>query len=177
MDSLIFSVNAIAPIVLTVVIGYILKKLGLMNQVFSKMANKLVFRVFLPTMIFLNVYKIENIGEMNFGFVLYAVIIILAVFFIMIPVTVMFCKKKSSRGALLQASFRSNYALIGLPLAQSLFGTEGVIIATLLSAVTIPLFNVLAVISLSIFKKDGSKPSARGILLGIAKNPLILSIF
>jgi predicted permease len=113
---------------------------------------------------------------MDFGFVIYAVIIILAVFLVMLPVTVLFCKRKSSRGALLQASFRSNYALIGLPLAQSLFGTEGVIVATLLSAVTIPLYNVLAVISLSVFKNDGSKISVKGILLGIVKNPLILSV-
>ena len=48
--------------------------------------------------------------------------------------------------------------------------------ATLLSAVSIPLFNILAVISLSVFGGGGSKPSVAKILAGIAKNPLIQSI-
>ena len=77
----------------------------------------------------------------------------------------------------MQVSFRSNYALVGIPLAASLFGEEGMIVATLLSAAAIPLFNVLAVISLSIFRDDGEgHVSVKKILLGIAKNPLILSI-
>ena len=52
MNELIFAINAVAPIILTVAVGYVLKKIGLMDAVFSKKANKLVFRVFLPVMLF-----------------------------------------------------------------------------------------------------------------------------
>ena len=176
MDSLIFSINAIAPIVLTVVIGYILKKLGLMNESFSKMANKLVFRIFLPVMVFLNIYKIDDIQNIGLFSGVYIVIVILAVFFIMIPITMTFCRDERKRGVLLQGSFRSNCALVGVPLALELFGDQGVIMVTLLTSISIPLYNVLAVISLSIFKKDGSKPSVKKILLDIVKNPLIQSV-
>lgn len=177
MDSFIYAINAVAPIIIMVAIGYILKKIGFMDFEFSKKANKLVFRVFLPTMLFLNVYKIEDIGDMDFGYAVYAAIAILVVFFTMLPIIILFCKRRSSRGALLQATFRSNYALIGIPLAQLLFGTEGTMIATLLSTVSIPLFNILAVISLSIFKDSEGRPSVKKILLEIVHNPLIRSIF
>jgi predicted permease len=67
--------------------------------------------------------------------------------------------------------------LIGIPLAESLFGQTGVSVATVLSAVSIPIFNILAVVSLSVFGKGEQKPSVKKILLGIVKNPLIQSIF
>ena len=75
----------------------------------------------------------------------------------------------------MQSVFRGNYALVGIPLATSLFGEEGAIAASLLSAFIIPVFNVLAVVGLCIFSSD-KKPSVKKILLGIIKNPLIQSI-
>lgn len=176
MDSFVFALNAVAPIVLMVAIGYLLKKFGFMRADFSKAANKLVFHVFLPAMLFLNVYKIEDLGSMDFGFMLYGAGGLIVVFLLAIPAVILVTKKPERRGVLVQAAFRSNYALIGLPLAQSLFGEAGIAVATLLSAAVIPMLNILAVISLSIFKEGADKPSVKKILLGILKNPLIQSI-
>ena len=176
MDSFLFALNAVAPIVLMVAIGYLLKKFGFMNAEFSRAANKLVFRLFLPAMLFLNVYKIEDLGNMDFGFMLYGAGGLVVVFLLAIPAVLLATKKPERRGVLVQAAFRSNYALIGLPLAESLFGKEGIAVATLLSAAVIPMLNILAVISLSIFKEGADKPSVKKILLGIVKNPLIGSI-
>lgn len=174
MDSFIFALNAVLPIVLTVALGYILKRIGFMNESFAKMANKLCFRVFLPTMLFLNVYKIENIGSIETGYILYTVIAILVLFALAFPIVTAATGHKERRGVLCQAAFRSNYALIGIPLAESLFGEEGVAAASVLSAVVIVLFNVLAVICLSVYRKG--KPSFKKIILDILKNPLIISI-
>ncbi len=177
MDSLVFAVSAVAPIIFTVAIGYILKKVGFMTPDFAKAANKLVFRVFLPAMLFLNVYKIESIGGINLGYIGYCLAVLLAIFLLSIPAVIAVARKREYRGVLLQGAFRSNYALIGIPLAQSLFGDDGVIIATLLSAAVIPVFNVLAVISLSVFRgKRGEKYSITHILLDILHNPLIQAI-
>ncbi len=176
MDSFLFALNAILPIVITVTIGYVLKRIGFMNDIFAKMANKLVFRILLPVMLFLNVYKIQNIANMDFGYILYVLVALLVIFGVSIPLVLTVSKRAGARGALLQAVFRSNYALIGIPLAQSLAGETGVAVATLLSAVTIPLLNILAVISLSVFRESGEKPSVKKILLEIVKNPLIIGV-
>ena len=176
MESLIFALNAVAPIIGMVAIGYFLKKAGFMNATFAKAANKMVFRVFLPAMLFLNVYKIESIGGIRLGYIGYVVVLLLVVFLAAIPAVMAVTKKKERRGALLQAGFRSNYALIGIPLAQALFGEEGVMVASLLSAVSIPLLNILAVISLSMFRDGDEKVSVRKILRDIVKNPLIQSV-
>lgn len=176
MNSFLFAVNAVAPIIGLVALGYGLKRIGLMNTEFAKAANKLVFRVFLPATLFLNVYKISDFDAVDLRYIVYALAMVFALFIIALPVAILTTKISERRGPLLQAAFRSNYALVGLPLAQSLFGDEGILFASLLSAAAIPLFNMLAVISLSLFSQDRKKPSVKTILLGIVKNPLILSI-
>ncbi len=176
MDSLIFAVNAVAPIVLLVALGYGLKRLGWMNASFAKMANKLVFHVFLPCLLFLNVYQIQDFGDISFGFVGYAAVMELVVFLITLPIALAGAREKERRGALWQSMFRSNFALIGIPLATALFGAEGSMVAALLSAVAVPLLNVLAVICLSIFRGSKSKIDGKKIALDIVKNPLIQGV-
>ena len=173
MDSLIFAINAVAPIMLLVIVGYYLKKLGWIKAEFAKSANRLVFHLFLPTMLFLNVYKISDFSGIDIDYIIYTALMLIAIFALSIGPVLLVEKKQNRRGVLLQASFRSNYALIGIPLAQSLRGDEGIMIATVLSAVTVPLLNILAVISLSAFHRDGERLSIKKILLDICKNPLI----
>jgi len=176
MNSLIFATFAVSPIIITVVIGYVIKKAGLMTYDMAKGLNKLVFRLFLPAMLFLNVYNIDDFALVDYGYILYAVVVILAVFLIAIPAVTLISPRAERRGVLLQASFRSNFALIGIPLAESLFGKQGVAVASILSAVSIPFFNILAVISLCSFGGKKKKPSVVKIISEIAHNPLIHSI-
>ncbi len=178
MDSFIFALSAVAPIVLMVVIGYVFKRIGLMNESFAKMANKLVFRAFMPVMLFVKIYGISDMSGFDFSFIIYSAIAILIIFAVSVPASIIITKHKDRRGVLVQAAFRSGYSLIGIPLAQSLYGEEGAIAATLLSTVAIPIFNVLAVISLSALGEGegGKKPSVGSILKGIVTNPLIIGI-
>lgn len=175
-ESLLFSLEAITPIFVLVALGYLLKRAHLANADFCKMANKLVFRVFLPANLFLNVYKIPDLADIDFGYIGYALGVVAVLFLCGIPAVMLVTKHPERRGPTLQVVFRSNFALVGIPLAEALFGGGGALVATLLSALVIPLYNVLAVISLSIFSKSGSKPSPKKILFDIVKNPLICSI-
>ena len=177
MESFIFALNSVAPIIIMVAVGYILKKTGILPVKIAGAANKLVFRLFLPCMLFLNVYNIESFGGVRLGYVVYALIALVGVFLVSIPLVMLITKNYRLRRSLLQSTFRSNNALIGIPLAQSLFGELGVIAASLLSAAIIPMFNILAVISLSLFRQGSEKPSVKKILIDIVKNPLVDAIF
>jgi len=168
--------SAVAPIIITVLIGYFIKKIGLVNQDLAKPLNKIVFRVLLPCLLFLNIYKIDSFSGIGGGYILYAVGGTLVMFFLAIPLSLLATKEKARRGVLIQGVFRSNYALIGIPLAQSLFADEGLAVATLLSAVVIPVFNIVAVITLSIFGDSKEKVNVKKVALGIVKNPLIIGV-
>ena len=177
MQSLIFALGAVAPIVLTVVVGYLFKKIGMMDENFAKKANKLVFRAFMPVMLFVNIYKISDLSDIDFGFISFALIALFVIFGLSVPACKMVAGKKDRVGVLIQAVFRSGYSLIGIPLAGALYGEEGMMAATVLSAALIPCFNVLAVISLSALgDNEGKKISVGKIVLDIIKNPLILGI-
>ena len=177
MDSLIFALNAVLPIIAMVAIGYFLKRSGWLNVSFAKTINKLVFHIFLPSMLFLNVYKIDGIEKFEFAPILFSVGALSIIFLVSIPIVMWLSKKGEQRGVLLQSAFRSNYALIGIPLAQSLFGDAGLAITALMSMVVIPYINMLAVVALSIFGSQEKRPSVKSVLLGILKNPLIKSVF
>lgn len=179
MENLIFSLNAVAPIILLIAVGMLLKRLGVGDN-FWNVANKLVFKLFLPALLFYNVYGISDFASINWAFVLYAVVAIVVVFALAMALVPLFVKDDARRGVIIQSLFRSNYAIIGVPLATSLYGTEGAAAASLLSAFIIPLFNVLSVVALSVFGNKTEKRSKTDTALHVAKgvvtNPLILAV-
>lgn len=180
MEHLIFSLNAVAPIIILIVIGMVLRKLGI-TQDFWNVANKLVFKLFLPALLFYNVYNISTFADINWAFVLYAVVAIVVVFALAMVIVPLFEKDNARRGVIIQALFRSNYAIIGVPLATSLYGTQGASTASLLSAFIIPVFNLLSVVALSVYsnQKDDSASKSKAVLSvvkGIVTNPLILAV-
>jgi len=158
-----------------VAIGYLIKKFKLLNADVAKIINGIVFRVLLPAMLFLNIYGIKNIGSISLNYVWYVLGITIGLFLIFIPIVNIVFPIKNQRGVILQSIFRSNYALIGIPIAGALFGEPGEQVASLLSAFIIPVFNILGVICLCIYN-DEAKVSIKSILLNIVKNPLIIGV-
>ncbi|MBE5887793.1 MAG: AEC family transporter [Lachnospiraceae bacterium] len=178
MNIFLFAFNAISPIILLILLGYILKKINFLDAGWFKKGNKFVFRVCLPVLLFMNVYHIKSLEEINWTVVIYAEIIILLMFFLGLLLVKTTIPEDRQKGVILQCVFRSNFAIIGIPLAESLGGTEAMGIASILSAFSIPTFNILAVIALTMYNKDenGHKASLTDTLKKIVTNPLILGV-
>ena len=175
---LVTATNAVLPIVLLILLGYWLRQIGFLSAEFVKTGNKLVFNVCLPCMLFINVYDIEGFGSISWDIVIYSMVMVFGIFLLGMLIAVLTTKQAKRRGAISQAVFRSNMAIIGLSLASALGGNEAVAVAAIVSAFTVPLFNVLAVFVLTYFSEDGNKGKTdfKKIFLNIAKNPLIISI-
>ena len=188
------TVNAVVPIILLILLGYALKKLKFLNENFIKTGNKFVFRVCLPCMLFINVYdSMKSFSDIRWDVVLYAVIVILVIFGLGLLTAVLTTRENKRRGVILQCTFRSNFAIIGLTLVERLGGNTA--IAGIASAFSIPVFNILAVVALSVFggKESGTEQmtvfgpdaeqkasklkSVKKILLNVIKNPLIIGVF
>ena len=168
------ALNAVMPIVLLIVLGYLLRQKGVLTDQFLSIGNKLVFSVCLPVMMFVNVYGIASISDVRWDICIYSVAAVALLFLLGIVMALAVTPVPERRGVLLQCSFRSNFAIIGMPLAATLGGEAGAAVAAVLSAVTVPVFNVLAVIALSAFQRENGRPvSGRKLLLDVVKNPLI----
>ena len=175
---LVTATNAVLPIVLLILLGYWLRQIGFLSAEFVKTGNKLVFNVCLPCMLFINVYDIEGFEAIAWDLVMYSMVMVFGIFLLGMLIAVLTTKQSRRRGAMSQAVFRSNMAIIGLSLASALGGNEAVAVAAIVSAFTVPVFNVLAVFALTFFSEDGNKGKTdyRKIFRNIAKNPLIISI-
>ena len=144
------SINAVIPIILLILIGYLLKRIKFINEFFVKIGNKFVFNVCLPCMLFINIYdKMDSFADIRWDVVAYAVTVICVIFGLGLLTAVLTTKKAKRRGVVLQCTFRSNFAIIGLTLVDRLGGDLG--LAGMISAFSIPIFNILAVIALSVF--------------------------
>lgn len=159
-DIFIFAVNSVLPVILLVALGYILKKTNFFTAEFLRVANKTVFRVLLPVLLFVNLAELDSFSQLKWDAVLYALAAIAILFCIglfLAHITSDRCQK----GVMLQGVVRSNFALVGVPLAQLMAGDKGVQSAALLSAFTIPVFNVLSVIALSVYIQGESGGKGR----------------
>lgn len=156
-------------------LGFFLKKINFLTPEFLKIGNKTVFFVLLPLLLFKNIADINDITQIHMDVIGYIIVIIavLVVIGFLMGLTV---KDPKQKGVIHQCIFRSNFALIGVPLAELMGGTNGVIMAAVISLFSIPIFNVLAVIVLSVYKDGKVNISIKKILLDIVKNPLIIGV-
>ena len=173
---LVTAVNAVVPIVLMIALGYFLRQKGMLSNDFLKNGNKLVFKLCLPTMLFVNVYNIDSLADIHWDIVICSSLALCVIFILGIGISLMTTPDLRRRGVVAQCSFRSNYAIIGMPLAAALGGPEAEAVAAIMSSITVPMLNILAVISLSMFVQEGGKISVKKILLDIVKNPLIQGV-
>lgn len=175
---LMTAINAVLPIILLIFLGYLLRQKGFLSENFLAVSNKLVFKLMLPAMLFINIYNLDSLADIQWDITLYALAAILVIFCLSLVTSVLTTPVPQRRGVILQCCFRSNFVIIGLPLAGALGGAEAESVAAVLSAASIPLFNVLAVISLSVFvgKKESFGESVKHILKGILTNPLIIAV-
>ena len=173
MENLIIAFNAVLPVMLCIMLGYFLARIGMIKEELRKGLNSLCFKVFLPFYLFDSVYDTDVSTAFNPGLMLFCCLAMIAWFAALMIMIPRIEPENPRRGVLIQAMFRSNFALFGLPMAETLCGKENMGPTNLLIGVCVPLVNVLAVITLETFR--GGKPSVRKMLLGIAKNPLIIA--
>ena len=172
----LFAMGAIAPIILLIIVGYLLKTYDIFSESFFRTANKFVFNIALPALLFYNVYSIDNMGEIDWITVIFAIGISLLLFGLGF-VAALFIKDRKQKGVIWQCFFRSNFAIIGLPLAQALGGKETLAVVSVLSAFCVATFNVLAVIALSAYSDEASeKASFTGLMKRVIANPLVIAI-
>lgn len=171
------AVNAVFPIVLLILTGYLLRQRGLLNEAFVKTGNAFVFKVCLPALFFVNIYEIRELADLPWDTIVYCAVAVVVLFLLGLVVAVVTTKDDRRRGVLCQCCFRSNFNIIGISLAAQLGGEAAATVSAVIATLVVPAFNILAVIALSAFLKDesGRKPGFRRLLLDILKNPLILA--
>jgi predicted permease len=180
MSDFLFSINVVLPLFMLIATGYILKQLRFVSEGFLLDANNFVFKFPLPLMLFQNIRNAFDgslITSFNTRLILSAftgIIVVIVILLILIP---LFGKRRATTGSLIQGIFRSNFIIYGLPLATSMYGNNAIIPISMLLGMVIPVYNIAAVVVLTVFSetKSASSISFSLIIKNIFKNPLILA--
>lgn len=179
MDHLMFSLNATIPVFLTMVLGYALHRLRIIDDSFAGKLNKLVFVIALPVLLFQQLATTDFVSVWDTKFVLFCFGVTLLSIGLASLLSLLI-RGQAERGEFVQAAYRSSAAILGIAYTQNIYGDAGM--TPLMIIGSVPLYNIMAVVVLAVTApKENGKTEPRGVLArrtlkGIVTNPIILGI-
>lgn len=177
-DSFFVALNAVIPFLCYLMLGYAARRSGVVDGPFLNRLTKLIFAIMFPFMTFYNVYKAEAGNLPSVSLMVFCGASILIAQAVMLAIVPRMVKENRRRGVIIQAVYRSNFVLFGLPLTASLFGEEKTGIAAMLVTVVITIYNITSVIILELFNDEEKRGIQMGsLLIKLAKNPMLQGCF
>lgn len=178
MQQLLFSLNATVPVFLVMVVGYVLKQLRFVDEPFVKTLNRFNYRITLPVLLFRDIAQADFYSVWDGNYVLYCFLVTLVSIIVVWLFAALCFRDRVRLGELIQASYRSSAAVLGVAFIQNIYGDAGM--APLMIIGTVPLYNVAAVLILSFTGPCAhglDRSSLKSALKGIITNPIIIGIF
>lgn len=172
----LYAFNAIAPILLLILLGYLLQVKQVFTIDFFKKMNTFAFRYCFPAMMFINLYQLDSFREIDVGLAGSIVLSNAALTLLGGLIAHLITRERARQGVLIQASFRANFIIIGLPIAGGLAGAEGIAVTTSMQAPTVIYFNVVAVLVLSLYTEDDGTAHMKNMLRRLLHNPILQGI-
>lgn len=178
MENFIFSLNATVPIFLVMILGWVLMRKGFFNEAFVKTADKYVFKVALPVLLFQDIATADIRSSFDLKFILFCMISTILMFLSVWLFSWIFIKDKSMVGAFAQGAARGSAAILGIAFVRNIYGASGMAPLMIVSAV--PFYNILSVVILTFHSREQArldrKTQIRTACINVARNPIILGI-
>ncbi|WP_245555236.1 AEC family transporter [Hahella ganghwensis] len=176
LESAWFSADIVLPIFFLVALGYLMRRLKLIDDHFIEKGSNIVFKVALPILIFLNVSSL-HLGEVVQGKqLIYAIVCTIVGFLIVWKVAKAQQISPEKLGVFVQGAFRGNLGIIGLALCARAYDSAGVAVGSVLLGFITLLYNLLSVWALTVAQHQSAKLPWKKLFTDIIKNPLILAI-
>lgn len=173
MNVFLVCFEAVLPIFIMLIVGCGARRTGLMTEKDVRRFNAVNFKTFMPIMLFESIYSSDLETAVNPALIAYSVVGVLLMLGLCVAFVMLVEKENSKRGVMIQGLYRSNFALVGIPVADALMRGGDISVVAVQLAVVVPIFNLAAVVILEGF--GGKKPNFRHMLLDILKNPLIIA--
>lgn len=173
MESLLMASRVVLPMAIMVCIGILLRIFKVTDVPTMKKMDTVIFKLFMPMLMFYNIYNTDFTQLENVGYILYGVAGLVIIFFAGLFVIPKFVKPMPTASAYGQAIMRSNYLIFGVAVAESIYGAGNIGLFSLMAAVVVPSFNALSAILLEAGRHGMASP--KKLLLAIAKNPTVIA--
>ncbi|MBT4265569.1 MAG: AEC family transporter [Deltaproteobacteria bacterium] len=168
--------NSLFPVFVLLGIGTILRKFQLTGELFLKTADKLVYYIFFPALLFWKIGGAASVDEIDLSYCIAALATCFIIFILSLICIRLFRISNFGAGTFSQSCYRFN-TYIGMAVIINAFGVEGIRYFGILISITIPFINVMAISTLIWFSGMRIKPRQRILMMSKAliSNPLILS--
>ena len=172
-------INTIIPIFVLIVLGWFAGRRGFLPVSFLGPANRLVFYLAIPAMIFWALSKTDFHAEFDLQVVAGTLLALIIVFAVAWGVCSMLHLERGQKGTFIHTTFHGNLGYIGFAVAYYFLGAQGLARASIIASFVILLQNFLAVLVLQVHSSDVKShfQSLRTLVLTILGNPVIISAF
>jgi len=169
-------VSTIIPIFSVIILGWLARWKGFIQQEFLEPANRLVYYLAIPALIFRAISKASLKTQFDVMVLVITLFSAVVIFAFAWSMGFLLRLRLGQLGTFIQTTFHGNLGYIGLAIAFYLLGNEGFVRASIIAGFLIILQNFLSVISLQFNSDDISvKGNKLYIVLKILGNPVILS--
>lgn len=173
MQYLILSFNVIFPIFFMLALGYLIRELKLVAESGFKMFSRATFYVFIPALLFINIYKSDLESSLNVELIAYAIISLLLMCLVLYFLIPRIIKDKWDQPVVIQGIYRSNFIIYGMCIVQAIYPNADLGMVALLSAFVVPLYSVIAVLLFEMFSEK--KNDKKALLFNVIKTPMVFS--
>ena len=173
MDNFLLCFHAIMPLLLLMLLGYFLKQIHFIPKSGFDVLDKLCFKIFIPVLLFHNVYTADFSTEFDLNASIFVVAAIISVFLLVFFLTPKVMKRGNPESAtVVHGICHGNMAVLGIPLITNLFGQTGVAVYSIMLACASPVINALMVIEHVYFQGDKIKPGR--LILNVLQSPFLI---
>ncbi|NLE25650.1 MAG: hypothetical protein GX625_09980, partial [Clostridiaceae bacterium] len=146
MQYLILSFNVIFPIFFMLVLGYLMRELKLVAESGFKMFSRATFYIFIPALLFINIYKSDLSNSLNVKLIIYAIITLFLMCLVLYFLIPRMIKDRWDQPVVMQGIYRSNFIIYGMCIVQAIYPNGDMGMVALLSAFIVPLYSVVTVL-------------------------------
>lgn len=172
LSNFFVALGGVVPLFCLMAVGVFVKRSRLLSEEELLHMNRMVFRVFFFFMMFYNIYISDPGTAFQPTLMLFGAAGVLLTALVFTGIVCRIEPDNARRGPMIQAAFRGNYVLMGIPLVSNIFGDAAIAIPTMMIAVIVPIYNILGVLVLETFR--GGRFDLLPILRSVLVNPMIL---
>jgi len=173
MQYLILSFEVIFPIFFMLALGYLIKKFKLITESGFNMLNRATFYIFIPSLLFINIYKSDLASSFNGRLIAYAIVSLFIMFIILYFIIPRIIKDKWDQPVVMQGIYRSNFVIYGMCIVQSIYPNEDMGMVAVLSAFIVPLYSVVTVLLFEMY--SDKKSNKKDLIFNVLKSPMVFS--
>lgn len=170
---ILLGLGVVLPLFVVMSIGYLSRRVGLIDDGGVGVVNRLVFWVFLPTILFVSVYETNLQEAFNFPLILFSTVATTVVFIISFFLVPRLVKKRDRCGVIIQGLIRGNEVYFGFPIVASLIGTQYLGLMSIVVAFAVIFYNGYSIFALEYFK--GDTVNKKDITKNLITNPFIIA--